>query len=409
MIDERELVHRAVQALVREEPSFEGLTERRDRKRRNQRIAAGIVGIAVFVAAVLIVTSGGVFDRTQSPAVPGGAESGPAVTGPTVTGPAETGATALEPTEAIGPVPETDYLLDLNTGQMTPLPESIVGTGSRRTPPIAERGYAASPDGSRLAYAAPGDSGKSQIFVANLDGTGIEQVSHDLDAASSPAWSPDGSKIAYAGHQGADPDNVFVLDLATGTSTQLTFSTSKSDPAAPDWGPWEASLSSFTPDGASIVYGASRCKANCNYGEFETRMVPVAGGESERLMGEKFTGGNAIGNARLSPDGSLLSYACEGWSALCVANADGTDERVLAQAQGGGAINGGSWSPDGTRIPHWTFYPQDVFIEDVGTGQATYVGEGANPTWLDDHTLIVEIPRCYNHASGMWGEEGCPG
>jgi hypothetical protein len=53
------------------------LIQRRDRKRRNQRITAGVVGIAVFVAAVWIVTSGGWFDRTETPAVPGPAETGP--------------------------------------------------------------------------------------------------------------------------------------------------------------------------------------------------------------------------------------------------------------------------------------------------------------------------------------------
>jgi hypothetical protein len=81
VIDERELVERAVRALVREEPSFDDLIKRRHRKRRNQRIAAGVVGIAVFVAAIWIVTSGGVFDRTQTPAVPGPAETGPTETG----------------------------------------------------------------------------------------------------------------------------------------------------------------------------------------------------------------------------------------------------------------------------------------------------------------------------------------
>lgn len=53
------------------EPSFEGFLRRRDRKRRNQRISAGVVAIAVFVAAVWIVTTGGPFDRTQTPAVTG--------------------------------------------------------------------------------------------------------------------------------------------------------------------------------------------------------------------------------------------------------------------------------------------------------------------------------------------------
>jgi hypothetical protein len=65
---------------------MDGLLKRRDRKRRNQRIAAGVLGIAFFVAAIWIVTTGGSFDRTQTPAVPGPAETGPAVTEQTGTG-----------------------------------------------------------------------------------------------------------------------------------------------------------------------------------------------------------------------------------------------------------------------------------------------------------------------------------
>ena len=44
------------------------LQRRRDRKRRTQRITAGVVGIAVFVAAVWIVTSGVPVERTDAPA-----------------------------------------------------------------------------------------------------------------------------------------------------------------------------------------------------------------------------------------------------------------------------------------------------------------------------------------------------
>ncbi len=46
--------------------TFERMLRRRDRKRRNQRITAGVVGIAVFVAAVWIVTSGGVIDASAA-------------------------------------------------------------------------------------------------------------------------------------------------------------------------------------------------------------------------------------------------------------------------------------------------------------------------------------------------------
>jgi hypothetical protein len=48
--------------------ALERILRRRDRKRRNQRIAAGVVAISVFVGAVWIVTSAGSLDRTQRPA-----------------------------------------------------------------------------------------------------------------------------------------------------------------------------------------------------------------------------------------------------------------------------------------------------------------------------------------------------
>jgi len=74
MIDERDIVRRAVEQLTPPGPPFERLLRRRDRKRRNQRIAAGVVGIAVFVAAIWIVTSGEPLDRSGTPG-----STGPAV------------------------------------------------------------------------------------------------------------------------------------------------------------------------------------------------------------------------------------------------------------------------------------------------------------------------------------------
>jgi len=79
MSDTKEQLQRARSQFPPPEGVMESLRRRRDRKRRNQRIAAGVVGIAVFVAAVWIVTSGGWFDRTQTPVAPGGTETGPSV------------------------------------------------------------------------------------------------------------------------------------------------------------------------------------------------------------------------------------------------------------------------------------------------------------------------------------------
>jgi len=82
MSDIRALLERKQRELHAPPGSFERLLRRRDRKRRNQRILAGSVGIAVFVAAIWFVTSGGRLDRTQTPAVPGPTQTGPTQTGP---------------------------------------------------------------------------------------------------------------------------------------------------------------------------------------------------------------------------------------------------------------------------------------------------------------------------------------
>jgi hypothetical protein len=72
MSDLRAILERGVGGATPPPDGFERMLRRRDRKRRNQRIAAGVVGIAVFVAAVWIVTSVGSLDRSQTPADPGG-------------------------------------------------------------------------------------------------------------------------------------------------------------------------------------------------------------------------------------------------------------------------------------------------------------------------------------------------
>ena len=375
-----ELLERESTKVDLEPGDFERLVRRRDRKRRNRRIVAGVVGIAVFVAAIWIVTGVGSLDRSETSVVPGGDVTGPAETGPVETGPAETGPAEIgqgrQGSPLSLPVSVTDYLVDLETGARTPLPESIVGTED------VTSDYAVSPDGSRLAYVGRGGFGGPQIFVANLDGTGIEQVTSGW--AIAPAWSPDGSKIAYTGRRMRGGDsNVYLLDLATGVSTQVT--------DEPPPGAW-ASDPTFSADGDSIVYSAGRYDPS-GLEVYEVRIVPVGGGESVWLVGGD---GTSATHPALSPDGSLMSYSCgDGYPAgLCLANADGTDARVLVASSN----DPRSWSPDGTRIAYWASSywasPSGVYVVDVATGEETWVARGALPTWLDGHTLIVEADGC---------------
>ena len=360
MNETRDLLERVGERFAFPDEAFERLERRRDRKRRNQRIAAGAVGIAVFVAAIWIIVTGGPFDRTQ-----------PAVTGPTV--PPAPG------------VPEVDYVIDLNTGVMTPLPEAI--TRSLGVP-LFEHHYAVSPDGSQLAYVGT-DEDEAQIFIAGIDGTSVRQMTHEPNGAWSPAWSPDGTRIAYEGLDGGHVLGLYVLDVASGESTQIS-GVNPPYIRAGDQSllPGQPLEPQFTPDGSSIVYTSGRD------GHPVIRTVPVAGGTSTVLIGP---GGNLrdAENGSLSPDGSSVTFlgnqvggsGPQRW----VADADGTERRLLPDVYGIPCRSNpaGTWSADGSRI--LCAEASRVIVVDVATGDASPVAQGRGAIWLDGDTLLVSL------------------
>ena len=66
----KELLDQETHRIDADPDALESTLRRRDRKRRNHRIAAGVVAFAFFVAAIWTVTSEGWFDRTEVPAHP---------------------------------------------------------------------------------------------------------------------------------------------------------------------------------------------------------------------------------------------------------------------------------------------------------------------------------------------------
>jgi len=362
MTDLKTLVDKEMDRASTPSYGLDDLAARRHRKQRDRRVAGGVVGGVigiVLIAAVIRVANDGATTRpantpsptlspTIEPAIPPGIALPPGV------GPDATGADA-----------GFDYLVDLKTGETTPLPEIIRGGLEERN------GYAISPDGAEIAYVGRAEDGSEQVFVAHLDGTRIRQITDDPWAHTDPAWSPDGTKIAYVARYA----NVFVVDLDNGRTTQVTFEpTEHTGVLTPQ----------FTPDGASIIYTVDRS------GNSSVLIVPATGGEGSLLVGGP---GMDAQDAALAPDGRRLAYQCgasDSDASLCLANANGSNASVIEDGSSGGNLLDPSWSPDGTRLAYWVFHAWDVRVIDVTSGETTVVAKGAFPTWVNDHTLIVE-------------------
>lgn len=341
-------------------PSFDSFLRRRDRKHLNQRVAAGVVAIAIVAVPVAwIIATGGRSGRTP---VPGDTGSSVAVPGGL----------------------SVDYVIDLNTGVMTPLPDSILRTLGK-VPERSWSQYVVSPDGTLIAYVGTGDDGTPQIFTAAIEGTAVRQMTRDAIDVNWPALSPDSRKIAYASGTSLGGAKLFVFDVVTGRSTQITEEI--------DFG---GGLQ-FTPDGSALLY--TGCIGTCSIGHAEElRTVPVTGGSSTVLIGP---GGSARGDltnvmsGALSPDGSHVTFIGSevGSPELgrWVANVDGTQRRSLPGCVD--SIPAGTWSPDGSRIVCLVGFRDRaiIVVVDVATGDFSEVAEGRTAIWLDDHTLLVEV------------------
>jgi TolB protein len=102
-----------------------------------------------------------------------------------------------------------------------------------------------SADGKQVLFSGVTENGGVQLFAANADGQGIQQLSASDGWNSFSAWSPDGRYIAYVHFdgppQGFDPDvgvevsqpggHLMILDTIEGTHTAIAAGD------LPMWGP----------------------------------------------------------------------------------------------------------------------------------------------------------------------------
>ncbi|PWT83881.1 MAG: hypothetical protein C5B57_06005 [Blastocatellia bacterium] len=91
-----------------------------------------------------------------------------------------------------------------------------------------------SPDGTRICFSSTRDqSGNSELYVMNRDGSNLRRLTNDKAADITPTWSPSGTQIAFVSDRTGTPQ-IYIIG-ADGLGLQRITSESYAD--RPTWSP----------------------------------------------------------------------------------------------------------------------------------------------------------------------------
>jgi Tol biopolymer transport system component len=170
-----------------------------------------------------------------------------------------------------------------------------------------------SPNGKKIAFNAPGAGGVGDIWVINVDGTGLTNLTQTPSGEARPAWSSSGQQIVFQSNRSGNAD-IWVMDADGSNAVQLTSHSARDE--APDW----------SPDGRKIVFQSFRDDPRGD--------IYVMNADGTELTRLTFSDGRDVDPA-WSPNGRQIvfdsdrDFVVQQIRQVFVMNADGTDQRAL--------------------------------------------------------------------------------
>ena len=248
-----------------------------------------------------------------------------------------------------------------------------------------------SPDGETIAFAAkPWNGGPLpdlELYMINVDGSGLTRLTYRDGDDLNPTWSPDGSKLAFESHLPGKrkyyhtPDIYVMVDF---NPDQLPLTDIANSDLVPVW----------SPDGTRIAYISDR-----DGDDFDIYISNAAGSVIKQLTAND----SRDSRPAWSPDGTRIAYVSDydGDEDLYTINADGTGIERLTNNDHPDSRP--TWSPDGNQIAYVSLHNgrhTDLFLmnadgsdivqltryDDIETSH--YYGA---PSWSLDGTRIAFV------------------
>ena len=183
------------------------------------------------------------------------------------------------------------------------------------TPESAEWGPSFSPDGQKIAYCARNASNsddKWDIFVMDLNGRNLINLTNDIGYNYGPHWSPDGQQIVFVSSRDGEM-NIFIMEKNGSNPKNIT-----TDLSSDAWHP------AWSPDGTQIAFYTGGWDA-------EIYLIDPDGSNLKFLtLGYMPTHG--LHEISWSPDGKKLAYLAGNLTrgvAIAVINRDGTNQHLI--------------------------------------------------------------------------------
>ncbi len=226
---------------------------------------------------------------------------------------------------------------------------------------------------SNIAFTSEVSSGHKEIFVADVLGRDIRQITRHNNLVVSPKFSPDGKLLAYTTYHPGNP-NLYITNWQEGKTTRA-ISRRPGLNLAPAW----------SPDGKTMVITLS---VN---GNPDLYLITTEGSILDRLT--KNTGINV--SPSWSPDGKHIAFVSDrsGSPQIYIMNVKTKSVRRITFQ--GNDNTEPSWSPDGEWIAYSGLYEgqYQIFIIKPEGGQSLqltwYRDDHESPSWSPDSRQIV--------------------